>query len=194
MQRSEARRQIRAATVDSEGILDEIVGSDAEERDIVHQGMDRQRRGRRLHHHRTHEWKLVTVLDSSRIKLGSRFVEEVSRLPHLVERDDEGKHDADITMHRARNSARSCVLNKLGLVRHILMARQPRNGFRVRRIPSNRSLFASDIEGANYHWPSSKRFDGRGGRPDTCSSSSGIVALPTTRNSVRIRPTPSAPL
>ena len=39
MQRSEARRQIRAAPVDSESILDEIVGSDAEERHIVYEGV-----------------------------------------------------------------------------------------------------------------------------------------------------------
>src|SRR6202022_4097775 len=157
MQRSKTRRQIGAATVDSEDILYEIVGSDAEERDIVYQCMDRERGRRGLDHHA--ERKLVPVLDSSRVQLGSRLVEEYAGLPDLVEGDDEGKHDADITMHRGAQQRTKLCLEQLGLVEAHPDGAPAEEWIRIRWIPANRKLVASDIEGADHHRPSSKCFD-----------------------------------
>src|SRR6185503_11366472 len=73
------------------------------------------------------------------------------------------------------------------------MARHPRNGFGSLGNPPAGSLSppTSNVRITTGH-PSNARTTRVYAR--YCSFSSGIVARPTTRNSVRIRPTPSAPL
>ena len=146
---------------------------------------------RRLDHHS--ERKLVTVFDSARIELGRRLVEEVARLPHFVERDDERKHDADVAVHRRAQQRAKLRLEQLGLVEAHPDRAPAEERIRIGRIAADRKLVASDVEGANHDRVMSPNAVTTFLYARYCSSSSGIVARPTTRNSVRMSPTPSAP-
>ena len=86
MQRSKARSEIRAAAINRQCVLDEIVGADAQERHVIHESVHRQRGGWCFDHHA--ERKIVPIRHASRVELPRCFVQQVLRLLHLVERDD----------------------------------------------------------------------------------------------------------
>src|SRR2546423_1787461 len=157
MQRSEAGRQVRAAAVDCESVLDEVIGPDAEERDIIYERVDRQRCGRRLHHHT--ERKLVTVFDSACIQLGGGFVQKVSRLSDLVERDDQREHDANIAVHCRSQQCPKLSLEQLRLIEAHPDGTPAEERIRIRRIPADGQLVSSNIESPDYDGPSSECFD-----------------------------------
>ena len=84
MQRREARREVHVAAIHGQRVLHEIVRSDAEERDFLRQHVGAHRRGGRLHHDA--ERQIAPERDAARLELGRRFVEQLVRLPDLVDR------------------------------------------------------------------------------------------------------------
>src|SRR5256714_6291907 len=109
VERREAGSEVRTSAIDSERVLHEVVGADAEKRDIVDERVDRERRRRGFHHHT--EWKIVAVRYAASIELGGRLVHQMRRLLDLGERDDEGEHYAHGTVH-----LRPAACKQLGVV------------------------------------------------------------------------------
>jgi hypothetical protein len=157
VQGRKTRRQGRASAVDGKRVLNEIVGADAEEADIVDESVDAERCSGRLDHHS--ERQIVPVLDAAIIQLTRGFVEQVPRLLHFVERYDQRKHDADVAVHRGAQERPELRLEKLRLIQAHPDRAPAEEGVRIRRMTANGKLVAPDVERADHHRSSIERLD-----------------------------------
>src|SRR3982751_2201643 len=157
MQRREARGEVRAAPIHGERVLHEIVGANAEERNIVDEGVHRQRSGRRLHHHSQHN--IVPVRDAPGNQLSRRFVKEMLCLLHLIERYDERKHDSDASVHRRSEKCAELGLEQLGLIETHPDRAPAEERVGIGGIAANRKLVAAHIERADHNRSTTEGFD-----------------------------------
>ena len=98
--------------------------------------------GRRLDHHA--ERHVATKLDAARLERARRLVEHLARESHLVERDDERQHDADVAMHRRAQQRAQLHAEQLRLIETHPDRAPAEERIRLRGKSADRQLVAAD--------------------------------------------------
>src|SRR6266581_16143 len=101
----------------------------------------------------------MAVRDASRIELAGGFVQQVLRLFDFVERDDERKHDSDVSMHRCPEQRTKLRLEQFWLVEAHPDRAPAEEWVGIGRVAADGQLVAANVECANHNRTSTKRFD-----------------------------------
>ncbi|MNC26093.1 hypothetical protein D3C75_742110 [compost metagenome] len=145
--------------VHRQGILDQIIGADAEELDLFRQQIRHHHRCRHFDHnaHRRVVLKRLVLLDQLFFGLLQNFVS----LPHLIHRRDHGIHDPDIAVQ-------GCPENRLQLGFEQLPAIQQnadgpvaqRRIILLGQVHEVHAFIPADVQGADHQRPVTKLHGG----------------------------------
>ena len=127
------------------------------ERDLAGERIGGDGSGRRLDHHA--QRNVAPEFHAARSEFARRLGEQDAGLAHLVDRDDQRQHDAQVAVHRRAQQRPQLRAEDLRLIEAHADGAPAEERIRFRGEPAYGQLVAADVERANHHRHAGERLD-----------------------------------